>query len=182
MEWCLYISPFCSPSDFTEKGVAPHILKAYRMGPVTNPKRRDPRDILVQLADGRTRQKILKEALRQGFLPYKDSRVQIFPDVPQEALKIRKLLKETTSRLQQENVRYRWLASGGLQVSHKGSTLQATDEETGRALLEALKISEPMDISGRIGKRRHDSPGSPTRSSKLSSPDPSSLRDTVQIA
>ncbi|KAL8207005.1 UNVERIFIED_CONTAM: hypothetical protein K2H54_039003 [Gekko kuhli] len=164
-----------------EKGVAPNILKAYRIGQMTNPKRRGPRDILVQFADGRTRQRILKEAASRGFIPYKDSCVQVFPDVPQEALKIRKLLKDTTSRLQQENVRYRWLASGGLQVSHKGSTLQATDEETGRALLEALKLSEPMDISGRSAKRRHDSPGSPTRSSKLSARDSSALQETERL-
>ncbi|KAL8199246.1 UNVERIFIED_CONTAM: hypothetical protein K2H54_038490 [Gekko kuhli] len=164
-----------------EKGVAPNIIKAYRMGPALNPKRRGPRDILVQFTDSRTRQKILKEAMGQGFIPYKDHRIQAFPDVPQEALKIRKSLKETTARLQQENIRYRWLASGGLQVTHRGSTLHAMDEETGKALLEALKITEPMDTSGRSAKRRHESPGSPERNSKVSPPNPSSFREAAQF-
>ncbi|KAL8183706.1 UNVERIFIED_CONTAM: hypothetical protein K2H54_049320 [Gekko kuhli] len=162
-----------------ENGVAPLILKAYRLGLATNPNRREPRDVLVQFADSRTCQRIIKEATSKGSLPYKACHVQVFPEVPQEALKIQKALKDTTSRLQQENIRYRWMASEGLQVSYKGSTLQATDEETGRALLEALKISEPMDTSGCSGKRRHVSPGSPTRSSKVSSRDSSSLWETA---
>ncbi|KAL8181274.1 UNVERIFIED_CONTAM: hypothetical protein K2H54_051621 [Gekko kuhli] len=163
-----------------ETGVAPNIIKAYRMGPATNPKRKGPRDILVQFADSRTRQRLLKEAMGQGFIPYKDYRILAFPDVPQEALKIRRSLKETTARLQQENIRYRWLASGGLQVSHRGSTLQAMNEETGKALLETLKITEPMDTSGRSAKRRHESPGSPERSSKVSPQHPSPFREAAK--
>ncbi|KAL8182213.1 UNVERIFIED_CONTAM: hypothetical protein K2H54_047953 [Gekko kuhli] len=126
----------------------------------------DIQSTLAKTANGRTRQSILQEVAEKGHLLYKDYHIQVYPDIPQDALKIQKALKSTTLRLQQADVRYRWLVSGVLQVSHRGSTLQAVDEASGLAVLESLQITELMDTSGRSGKRWHESPDSPERDTR----------------
>ncbi|KAL8169343.1 UNVERIFIED_CONTAM: hypothetical protein K2H54_047058 [Gekko kuhli] len=161
------------------------IVRAFRLGSPLNPRKRVPRDILIQLADWDSRQLILNLARNKGYLPLNELKILVFPDTPQEALAIRYKLKSVTAKLQMANIRYKWLPKGKLQVSQHGKSYLALDEETGLQLLQALRISEEADPR-RSNKRKLQFMITPEKTNKLSIrssplPEPEDIADVTPM-
>ncbi|KAL8180315.1 UNVERIFIED_CONTAM: hypothetical protein K2H54_020224 [Gekko kuhli] len=164
-----FIASFIAKALQLEKGIYPVITNAARLGAKNNAKRTFPRDIVATIPDARVRRRILQEAQKTKIFVYNDQPIDVFPDIPREALLIRRKLKTTTKQLQDLHQKYRWLPSGKLYVYHQGLHLYAYDEESGKQLLQALQAETPMDHEGekRSFKRRNLFPLSPLKSSKL---------------
>ncbi|KAL8163069.1 UNVERIFIED_CONTAM: hypothetical protein K2H54_006160 [Gekko kuhli] len=142
------------------------VVRAFRLGSLTNPRRRNPRDILLQLGDWDSRQRLLTTARNKGFLPFNDRQVLVFPDIPQEALLIRNKLAATTQRLRLAKIKYRWLQTGQIQVFYQGKSLTAKDEDSGLQLLQELNLSEESDLR-RSQKRKHMTTSTPEKVTKI---------------
>lgn len=123
-----------------EEGIYPIILKAYRLSAPNNPKWEDHRDVVVVFGDERVRNDILKIARHKGSSLYQEAE-KVFRNIPLDVIQMRRKLKMTTQKLKDENYKYKWLMSGKLCVYHKGQQYLAWNEESGEALLQALKIS-----------------------------------------
>ncbi|KAL8183253.1 UNVERIFIED_CONTAM: hypothetical protein K2H54_028305 [Gekko kuhli] len=80
------------------------ITRAYRAGPLSLLKTRPSRDIIATFMDLRYRKEILHAARQKGFLNYKEDKIEIYPDLPREAIMKRRELKPLTSRLAEENI------------------------------------------------------------------------------
>ncbi|KAL8178699.1 UNVERIFIED_CONTAM: hypothetical protein K2H54_055267 [Gekko kuhli] len=131
--------------------------------------------IREQLLDIQTSLKITTQtaeaALKMGATLKSDiteirQQVQLFPDIPQEALLIRHELKATTDKLRTASIKYRWLQSGHLQVIYQRKAYFAKDEDTGLKMLQALKLQEDMDPR-RSQKRKHIPSATPEKSTKI---------------
>lgn len=150
-----------------EENVAPIITNAYRKGLPNVPNRKFPRDIIITLADARVRQSILNKAKEKGYLLLNEEKILVFQDIPQEALLMRKALKPTTKKLQEAKQKYKWITPGRLMVLYKKKQLFAWDEDSGKALLVALGLDEPMEVDKKSNKRRWQQPDSPQKHSKI---------------
>ncbi|KAL8221607.1 UNVERIFIED_CONTAM: hypothetical protein K2H54_070827 [Gekko kuhli] len=64
----------------------------------------------------------------------------------QEAPSIRHSLKPVASKLREANTRYRWLLTGKLQLSYRGSSYLTGNEEMGLEMLRTLHISDDPDL------------------------------------
>ncbi|KAL8165275.1 UNVERIFIED_CONTAM: hypothetical protein K2H54_038077 [Gekko kuhli] len=164
-----FIASFIAQALKLEEGIYPVITNAARMGAKNNPKRINPRDIVATIPDARVHKWILKEAQRAKTFVYTDIPIEVFLDLPRDALQIRRKLRTTTKQLQELHQKYRWLPSGKLYVYHQGQHLYAYDEESGKQLIQALQIESPMEHEGekKSFKRRNLFPLSPLKSSKL---------------
>ncbi|KAL8183939.1 UNVERIFIED_CONTAM: hypothetical protein K2H54_001657 [Gekko kuhli] len=80
------------------------ITKAYRAGPISLLKTRPSRDIIATFMDLRYKKEILNAARQKGFLIYRENKIEIYPDLPREAIMKRRELKPLTSRLAEENI------------------------------------------------------------------------------
>lgn len=78
---------------------------------------------------------LLVKAREYGYLLYKENKVMIFPNLPQEALARHWKLKPVTTLLMEAQIRYKWFPVSTLLVRHQGATEMATDLENGFALL-----------------------------------------------
>lgn len=68
-------------------------------------------------------------------LKFKETDVEIFQDIPPEALGFRRKLKPITMQLQKASKQYRWSGPAKFQVQHNGSLLTAHNIESGLRLL-----------------------------------------------
>ncbi|KAL8186509.1 UNVERIFIED_CONTAM: hypothetical protein K2H54_073163 [Gekko kuhli] len=73
--------------------ISPVITKAYRAGPVAILKTRPSRDVIVTFMDLRYKKQVLTHARIKGHLMFKKDKLEIFPDLPKEALIKRRELK-----------------------------------------------------------------------------------------
>lgn len=133
----------------------PSILKAYRMGS-KKPDRVFPGDINVQFANLRVKKRIQNLARERNGLEFNKKKILVFPDLPFEALAIRKELKPVLKKLQEAQIRYCWSSPGRLMVNHKNKQLFAWDLDSGNDLLASLEFEEDMetDLLKRASKRR----------------------------
>ncbi|KAL8202241.1 UNVERIFIED_CONTAM: hypothetical protein K2H54_004097 [Gekko kuhli] len=93
--------------------------------------------------------------------------VDILQYLPSEALQIRQKLKQTTQRLRDERIMYRWSTPGKLTVRHHGKLYHATDEDSGLSLLQDLNLLPPSEKPKRSTKRRLSMTLSPFKASKV---------------
>ncbi|KAL8165402.1 UNVERIFIED_CONTAM: hypothetical protein K2H54_042381 [Gekko kuhli] len=133
-----FIATFIACALKLEEGIYPIITFAARIGSKNNVRCKTPRDILATIPDLRVRRRILQEAQKANIFVHDDQQIDIFPDIPKDALQIRRSLKTTTKQLQAIHQKYRWLPSGKLYVFYKGQHLYAHDEESGKQLLEFM--------------------------------------------
>lgn len=75
-----------------DEGVAPLILRAYRIGNALSWKAKGPRDIIIEFADFGTKKAVMNAAKQEEGLKFNDALIQLFPDLPPETLQQRKLL------------------------------------------------------------------------------------------
>lgn len=150
----LFVSHWLAQALTLDDGIAPVLNRAHRLGPANHPTFKGPRDILIELADDRTRSKILREAREKGHLAYKNSPVLVLPDLPPEILQKRRQLKDVTVTLQEAKIKYRWSPSSDLIVHHQGTTYKASDPSSGQRLLLALGLLSTPDDSKKSIKRK----------------------------
>lgn len=139
-----------------EEGVAPTLLRAYRIGPLHHPRFQGPGDILIELQDDHTKRKILQSAREKGYLLYKDTQILILPDLPPEIFQKRWRLRPITTALQEAQIKYRWSSISDVLVQHQGSTLRASDLDTGRCLLQTLGLAPAAEDTKKTTKRKLD--------------------------
>lgn len=94
-----------------EPKIFPSITKAYRMG-VKKPGRTLSRDINVSFADFRVKKRIQNLARENNGLNFNGRKIAVFPDLPPEALSIRRELKPILQKLQEARIRYQWSSLG----------------------------------------------------------------------
>lgn len=152
----LFVSHWLASVFSLEEGVTPTLLRAYRISPLHHPKFQGPRDILIELQDDRTHRSILQFAREKGYLLYKDNQILVLPDLPPEVLQKRQRLKQITSALQEANIKYKWSPISDILVQHHGSTLHASDPDTGHCLLQYLGLTPAPDDSKKTTKRKLD--------------------------
>lgn len=147
---------------------APLLTQSYRLGKVNSPARTLPRDIICTFADIRTKNRIIDEAKKKGFLLHRQEQVLVFQDLTPETLQKRKELKGIISALRGANIRHRWVSPLKLQVSHKGKSFFIQSEDEGHDILAFLNIETPMSTEKASSKRRLNCPGSPSHQNKKS--------------
>lgn len=69
----------------------------------------------------------------------------MFPDLPSEALQIRKSLQSVLQCVQETNIKYRWSTLSEL-LMHRNKVHFAWDIESRKERLKNLNLKEPMDI------------------------------------
>ncbi|KAL8197624.1 UNVERIFIED_CONTAM: hypothetical protein K2H54_034672 [Gekko kuhli] len=69
--------------------VSAAITKAFRLGPPSLLKTRPSRDVLITLLDLRYKKQILQEAKKKGHLLLEKEKIEIYPDLPKEAIQKR---------------------------------------------------------------------------------------------
>lgn len=84
----LFISHWLATILLLEKGVAPLLNHAHRIGPIHHPNFKGPRDILIELTYDCIGNK------KQGHLLYKDQHFLVLPDLASKVLQKWRQLKE----------------------------------------------------------------------------------------
>lgn len=151
-----------------EDGVAPLILRAYRIGNPFLLKAKGPRDIIIEFVDFTTKKAVMDAARHEGGLKFNDTLILFFPDLPPEAIQQRKSLRPFAQRLIDAVIQYRWSPVGNLTVHFQGKLLQAYDFDSGVALLRALNLDPPLVTPDRKPpKRKLELSPSPLKWSKI---------------
>lgn len=125
--------------------------------------------MIVRFAEYRTKRRIQNLAQEKNGLYHKDKNMTAFPDLPPEALVIRKALKSTILKLQAAKITYCWATPGKLLVIHENK-YYAWDEDLGRDLLFNLGVGKLMEVENKSYKRKWASHSSPNKSSKIPVP------------
>lgn len=168
MELSSFLASWLATCLNLEDGVAPFILRAYRLGNPSFPRAKGPRDVLIEFADFRTKKAVMDAARQEGGLKHNDTLILFFPDLPPEALQQRKLLRPIAQKLIDAAIRYRWSPVGNLSVLFQGKLLQAYDLDSGIALLRALNLDPPAITPDRKPpKRKLELSPSPQKWSKI---------------
>lgn len=142
----IFVSNWLATQMELEKGVAPLLDAAYRLGPPRRASNALPRDILIRCSDMRTKTKILSLTRSKGQLQFLHYKIQVLQDLSSETLEARRRLRPLTSLLAKEKIRYRWQAFVKVQVIHKGTALTAHDLNSAIPLLETLGLEVPDDF------------------------------------
>lgn len=129
-----------------EGGVAPTILSAYRLGPLSAARPGFPRDVIAQFLYPRSRNAVLQVSRSKGPLRFEEQAIQVLLDLPPETLAKRRLMKPITECLHRSKVRFRWSPTSDILVYKEGRQLRAEDISTGKDLLSALSIPLPADL------------------------------------
>lgn len=141
-----------------EARIFPSISRAFRVGKIRE-ERPSHRDVIITLADFRTKSKIQNLGRANNRLYSEGKKILVFLDLPPEALAIRKTLKPTIQRLQEANLKYHWCSPRKLEISYCGKTYYAWDVASGR-LLHSINIVELIEVEKRSFKRKLYSNGS----------------------
>ncbi|XP_054826702.1 uncharacterized protein LOC129323900 [Eublepharis macularius] len=151
-----------------EEGVNTLITKAYRIGTPKQYKNRPvPRDIIIEIPDQKIKMKIIETAKISGSILFNGTPVQIYTDLPREALLIRKELKPITDALRNANVRYKWINHVKILVILNGKHHVATNLRNGTELLNNIGVEIPMETSKQNQKRKLTDMLSPQKGSKI---------------
>lgn len=162
-----FITNWIATTMKLEDGVAPTLTRVRRLGAPVNPKRQRPRDVLVSFLGMRDKIAFLREARKLHPLKYNDGTLEIFQDIPPDALNLRRELKLITHQLNLAGIRYRWVGPAKLQVQHKGMPLFASTLESGFILLHSLGLPLPAEITRKTPKRKLDLLLTPPKDSKI---------------
>ncbi|KAL8205111.1 UNVERIFIED_CONTAM: hypothetical protein K2H54_000205, partial [Gekko kuhli] len=102
-------------------------------------------------------------ARNKGYLSFNSEKIEIFPDLPREALLKRRELKPLTTKLTEEDIRYSWISPLILQFTHRGKVYRITNKEEGFKILNSLDIVTQFELSQQSLKRkqRSSSPSPP---------------------
>lgn len=149
----------------TGESTTPLGTQVYRVGASLNQRNLAPRDIIVEMAEDSIKSKIMTLARQKGHLPYQDSKILVFQDLPTEAIQIRKILKSVTEVLREANFKYCWLPNGKLSLYYKGQQLLARAEESGKNLLYTFNLEADLETHGR--RRKLDNPLTPRKDSRI---------------
>ncbi|KAL8199300.1 UNVERIFIED_CONTAM: hypothetical protein K2H54_039587 [Gekko kuhli] len=87
------------------------------------------------------------EKALNGFLLYNDEKIEIYPDLPKEAIIKRRELKPLTSRLAEEDIKYSWISPLILQFQHNGKQHRVSTKEDSFKILRSLDLVSHMDIT-----------------------------------
>lgn len=129
-----------------EEGIAPTILPAYRLGPLSAVRPNFPRDVIAQFLYPRSCNAILKAARANGPLKFGDHTIQVLLDLPPEILLKRRLLKPITECLHHHKVHFRWSSTSDVLVYREGRQFRAEDIASGKSLLQSLGIHLPSGL------------------------------------
>lgn len=132
-----------------EDGIAPTILEAFRIGPLSAVRPNFPRDVVLHFLYPRSRNAVLQLARAGGPLKYKEHNIQVLLDLPPEVLAKRRLLKPVTECLHENRIHFRWSTTSDILIYREGRQLRADDIDSGKDLLLALKLRLPPDLSPR---------------------------------
>lgn len=106
-------------------------------------------------------------AREKNGLVFLNKKIQVYADIPNEALTIRKNLKPIISSLQEAKIGYRWHATGKMMILIKNKPHFAWDLNSGGKLLQLLNTEDPMEQEPRSNKRKLQFTSSPVKSSKI---------------
>lgn len=169
----IYMSNWLARTLDLQGEAYPVITQAYRLGKAKNPAKPFPRDIIVTFADVRVKNKILKVAKEQRFLPHKNDKVSVFLDLSPETLQKKRELKGIIAALNEANLRHRWATPLKLQIFHKGKSYFVKTEEEGYDILKGLNVPIPMQTEKTSFKRKSNVVHSPEKFPKKPSVDSS---------
>lgn len=114
-----------------ESNIASCLMRVRRIGALGHSKRQAPRDIVATFLDMREKSAFMREARQQGCFRFQGERVEVYQDLPPEALTLRGELKPITHQLQLASRKYRWIGPAKIQVIHKGNAITATEYSAG---------------------------------------------------
>lgn len=163
-----YIANWMATLMHLENGIAPCLTKAHRLGSLSAPKRQRPWDILVTFLYMRDKIAFLRVVHKMHPLKFNDDVVEIFQDIPPEALEMQRVLKPITLQLQKASKQYKWSGPARFQIQHNGSTLTAHTTETGLRLLEIMGIPLPQEYTKKTPKRKLEDLMTPPKETKIS--------------
>lgn len=146
----MFISNWMASVMNMEEKITPCLMRVRRIGAPVNPKRHCPWDIVVSFLYMRDKYAFLREASWQGSFRFENERVEVYQDLPAEALALRRELKPITHQLQVASRKYRWIGPATIQVIHKGNPITATALDSGLMLLNRLGIKAPLKTHRRI--------------------------------
>lgn len=98
------LAPWLASVLKLEDGVAPTILSAYCLGPVSAARPNFPRDIIAQFLYPRSRNAILQVARKGGPLKYDSATVLVLLDLPPDILVKQCQLKPVTDVLKDSHL------------------------------------------------------------------------------
>lgn len=142
----LFLSQWLLGALSAGEGDEPRITRAYRLGSSRRAPNSLPRDILARCLDMRTKQLIMTEARKKGFLPYFDYKILVLQDLSAETLEARRRLRPLTSTLTKAKIRYRWQAFTKVQIVYKGTSLTAEDFGSAAKMLTHLGLEVPDEL------------------------------------
>ncbi|KAL8185510.1 UNVERIFIED_CONTAM: hypothetical protein K2H54_054246 [Gekko kuhli] len=140
-----------------DRNISTALTKAFRLGPPALLKTKPSRDILLTVMDYRYKNRILQVVRKKGRILYKNALIEIYPDLPKEALQKRWELKSITNCLMEAGVKYIWATSLVLQFSCRGKSHQISNSENGHKLLKKIDLDVLMDFNKGTQKQRHSS-------------------------
>lgn len=163
----VFISTWMSSVLKVEDNIAPCLTRVWRLGEPGNTKQQGPHDILATFLYERVKIALIREVRHQGSLYYEGERIKIYQDLPSEALLLRMEHKLITQQLHSANQRYSWIGTAKCQVQQNGTSLTASDMESGLMVLHILGLQLSADASRRNIKRKLDLSTSPLKGSKI---------------
>lgn len=167
----IYMSSWLASVLKLEGDCAPLLTQSYRLGRANNPARSLPRDVVFTFADIRTKNQVMEEARKKGYLLHHQDQVSVFQDLTPETLQKRKELKEIISSLREANIRHRWASPLKLQILHKGKSYFTQSEEEGYDILMYLNVATLMRTERASAKWRLSIHSSPPQHTKKSNND-----------
>lgn len=118
-----------------EDGIAPVLIRVFRLGTPSNPHRKYPLDIVVTFADIKVRKSILETTRSKVHLHCRNTSIVDFQDLPKDALQLCHQFKLITTVLREAHFRYERIFPGKNQVLYQGQYLcQLTKAQDGAAL------------------------------------------------
>lgn len=163
----IFISNWMASVMNMEDKITPCLTRARKIGVPVNPKRKGPRDILVSFLYMRDKYTLMREARQQGSFRFENECVEVYQDLPAEALTLRRELKPITHQLQVASRKYRCIGPAKIQVMHNWNPITANDLESVLLLLNMIRIKAPSDDSQKNSKRKLDIPATTPKGNKI---------------
>lgn len=130
-----------------EDNIIPSLTGVHRVGAPNNLKRQGPRNIIATFLTIREKVAFMREARKRCILAFKEEKVEIYQDLPPEALALCRELKPVMQQLRTANKRYCWIRPSKLQLSNNGTLFQAAHLDSGLILLHALDLKMQTEFT-----------------------------------
>lgn len=128
------------PDRPTSAFTCDRIHRALRPKP---PPDKPPRDIILCMKDFLTKEDIMRASRNTPNIELDGVRLQIYPDISPATLDRRRRMKEVTTILQTNRIKYRWGFPFKLSVLHNGTTHTVYNVIEGKDLLIKLGLLQP---------------------------------------